>query len=201
MSQSFVVFSIGTDTLESVAGSMELEGDLNNADVIEAYLERLNTAINAANEITMDCFVLGSAIAETTVISSESYGGGFGSGCKSGSEGKDVEYFTSVDTFLEKVKHNAEERAERYVDFNKIFRFDTDPPSLDMIEEDGTVSRICQDYEVGITVYVYSAEEDVMYYNAWDDSGDIEEGFLDDPEDEDWAFTPEFHKDLLQFLS
>lgn len=200
MSQSFVVFSIGTDTLQSVAESMELEDDLNNADVFEAYLERLNNAINAASEITMDCFVLGSAIGEKTIISSESYGNGFGSGCKPGSEEKNVEYFTSLEAFSEKVKGNAEERAERYVDFNKIFRFDTDPPSLDMIEEDGTVSRVCQDFEIGITVYVYSAEENMMYYNAWDDSGDIEEGFLDDPEDEDWAFTPEFHKDLLPFL-
>jgi hypothetical protein len=80
MSQSFVVFSFDTVSLQEMADSMDV--DLNNSDVFEAYSERLETAQNAANEVTMDCDVLGSAIGESTVFSSESYGGGFGSGCE-----------------------------------------------------------------------------------------------------------------------
>jgi hypothetical protein len=102
---------------------------------------------------------------------------------------------------LEKIKNSTEERAERRVDFNKIFRFDTSPPSLEMIEEDGIVSRICQDFEIGIEVYVYSEEDNVMYYNAWNDEGEIEEGYLEDPERESWAVAPEFNKDILRFIS
>lgn len=199
MSNSFTVFSIGTTSLQDMADSMGID-DLRDPALLESYTTQAANALNAANEITMDYDVLGSATTENIFISCESYGGGFRSGCKPESEEKDVEYFTSLDGWLEKLKQDIEGLADRRVDINRILLFGTTPPSLEEIEEDGIVGRICEEFGVAIEVYVYSADDHFMYYNAWDDGGDIDEGFLDDPDDDDWAFTPQFHKSLSQFL-
>ena len=199
MSNSFAVFSIGTTSLQDLAESMGTE-DLRDPDLLESYATQLGSAFSAANEVTMEYDVLGSATAQNIFISCESYGGGFRSGCKPESEETDVQYFTSLDDWLKTLKLDIEALADRRVDINRILLFSTSPPSLEEIEEDGLVGRITEEFGVAIEVYVYSADDHFIYYNAWDDSGDIDEGFLDDPDDDDWAFAPQFHKKLLQFL-
>lgn len=206
MTKSFVVFSISTMSLQDTADSWketaeqaDLE-ELRDPDLFQAYSEELGNAFNIAQEIGQDLEIFGQAVGQQTLISCESYGEGFGAACKPGSEDKDFTLFASVDEWLAKLQANLEEMAGRRVDVNRILTFEGSPPSLYEIAEDGVIENITSEYEVGVEVYVYSAGEDVLAWNAWDEEGEIDEGFLMDPGDEDFRFVPEFDVVLAERL-
>lgn len=123
-------------------------------------------------------------------------GGGFMSTIK---EPEDpVNIFVKLEDIITALDANFRKYTDTRIDVCLISTYFEKTPEIEDFSQN--LSELSCETESGIELYIHQAEQNLVIYNAWDSSGDVEEGYLDDPEDDDWCRTPLWHK-LLKNLA
>jgi hypothetical protein len=98
----------------------------------------------------------------------------------------------------EQLVHDIENRFNDYLDARidvcivSIMTWES--PDITDFHENDEAGTFCRSINNGIEIYMHDHIIGKVTYSSWDYSGDVDEGFLEDEEDEDWCFNPDWDK-------
>lgn len=151
-------------------------------------------------------FLARKARSESLLNSGQSYiiylldfhGAGFGSTYKAHDE--PVEIFFKKEDLLSKIENNFDKYFDARIEVCLISISNRALPSMDDFHENDDVGEWCREAEVALEIYLHDKQAGLVTYNSWDSDGDVDEGYLEDPDDEDWCTEPVWNKTLSALL-
>jgi len=188
---SFVVLSAGLGSVQDICDENEWEPD-NQKVVLAGIQQALQDRKTSLVESARACRWINHSDATYVFFTLDNTGSGFRAALTRDKH-KDIQFRATSKELLDELTARYSICRLSRIDISILSVFQGAAPSVADFQENDDAGEIARAIESGVEICCFDKGQNAVTYSSWDCDGEIDEGFLDDPDDKDWHFKPSMH--------
>jgi hypothetical protein len=188
---SFIVLSTGLGSIQDICDENEWEPE-NQKVVLAGIQQALQDRKTVLVESARACRWINDSDATYVFFTLDNTGSGFRAALARDKH-KEIQFRATSKELLEELTARYSIYRLSRIDISILSVFRGEAPSVEDFHENDDAGEIARAIKSGAEIYSFDKEQNAVTYSSWDYDGEIDEGFLDDPDDKDWHFRPSLH--------